>query len=152
MSLLPDGQQNNIEVSWEDQQKINKFSTLIQRKDLVSADLKQLETEKEYINDILQDVEMLELEDDDEDEEKEDENESPNKVSKEHTKIQYKIGDTFVFMGYEEATERANKDLSKLELQIDAKQKQLQAFNSELSSLKTLLYAKFGDNINLERD
>ncbi|QEL62715.1 hypothetical protein CJJ09_004894 [Candidozyma auris] len=75
MELLPSGQQNSVEVLWEDQQKINKFSSLIYKKDALTERLEKLKSEKEYIEDLAMEIELL-----DEDE-----------------KIQYKIGDAFVF-------------------------------------------------------
>lgn len=53
MELLPDGQRNTAtEVSWDDQQKINKFSTLINKKDENLEVLKKLKEEKEYLDDL----------------------------------------------------------------------------------------------------
>ncbi|KHC66581.1 prefoldin subunit 4, partial [Candida albicans P75016] len=73
MELLPSGQANtSTEVTYEDQLKINKFSTLISKKDEQTQELSTLKTEKEYLDDLSIELELI---DDDE-------------------KIQYKVGDT----------------------------------------------------------
>ncbi|KGT67778.1 prefoldin subunit 4, partial [Candida albicans 12C] len=72
MELLPSGQANtSTEVTYEDQLKINKFSTLISKKDEQTQQLSTLKTEKEYLDDLSIELELI---DDDE-------------------KIQYKVGD-----------------------------------------------------------
>lgn len=135
MSLLPEGQENNVEVTWADQQKINQFLTLIQKKDALEADLKKVEQENEYLTDVIQDLELLELEDESED-----------------AQVQYKIGDAFVFMGFSEATERATLEKEQYEEQMEKIQLELSELESTMALLKSDLYSKFGDNINLERD
>lgn len=130
MELLPDGQKNTAtEVSWEDQQKINKFSSLITQKDELSDLVGKYKTEKEYIEDLSMEIELL-----DEDE-----------------KIQYKVGEVFVFMKAEKATSRIEKENEKLDLKINEFNDQIDEIDEKLNTLKKSLYAKFGNNINLER-
>ncbi|KAK6461863.1 Prefoldin beta-like protein [Scheffersomyces coipomensis] len=130
MELLPDGQANTAaEVLWEDQQRINKFSTIINKKDELTAVLNKYKTEKEYLDDLSLEIELL-----DEDE-----------------KVQYKIGEAFVYMKVSKAIERVEKDNEKLTAKIEDIDGTLEGYEESLDSLKTDLYAKFGNNINLER-
>ncbi|KAL6021477.1 Prefoldin subunit 4 [Candidozyma auris] len=129
MELLPSGQQNSVEVLWEDQQKINKFSSLIYKKDALTERLEKLKSEKEYIEDLAMEIELL-----DEDE-----------------KIQYKIGDAFVFLKAEAAIEAINKQNETLDTQIFELKDQIEVIEDHLASYKKDLYAKFGNNIQLER-
>ncbi|KAF3986417.1 hypothetical protein FT663_04547 [Candidozyma haemuli var. vulneris] len=129
MELLPSGQQNAVEVLWEDQQKINKFSSLIYKKDTLSERLEKLKTEKEYIDDLAIEIELL-----DEDE-----------------KIQYKIGDAFVFLKVDAAVEAINKQNESLDTKISELSDQIDEIEDQLASYKKDLYAKFGNNIQLER-
>lgn len=129
MELLPSGQQNAIEVLWEDQQKINKFSSLIHKKDTLTERLEKLKTEKEYIDDLAIEIELL-----DEDE-----------------KIQYKVGDAFVFLKVEAAVEAINKQNDTLDASISELTDQIEEIEEQLASYKKDLYAKFGSNIQLER-
>lgn len=129
MELLPSGQQNSVEVLWEDQQKINKFSSLIYKKDALTERLEKLKSEKEYIEDLAMEIELL-----DEDE-----------------KIQYKIGDAFVFLEAEAAIEAINKQNETLDTQIFELKDQIEVIEDHLALYKKDLYAKFGNNIQLER-
>ncbi|CAK7896231.1 prefoldin subunit 4 [[Candida] anglica] len=130
MELLPEGQSNTAtEVSWEDQQKINKFSTLIGKKDEASEELEKLKTEKEYLDDLLLEIELL-----DEDE-----------------KIQYKIGEVFVALKQEAAISRLEKSNETLNDKLEQVETTIEGIDEKLDSLKSSLYEKFGSNINLER-
>lgn len=85
--------------------------------------------EKEYLDDISLEIELI-----DEDE-----------------KIQYKIGDVFVFLKQSEVVEQLEKDAEQLDSKIEKLEEKESQLDSRISELKTILYAKFGDNINLER-
>ncbi|PSK37197.1 hypothetical protein C7M61_003624 [Candidozyma pseudohaemuli] len=129
MELLPEGQQNAVEVLWEDQQKINKFSSLIYKKDALNERLEKFKTEKEYIDDLALEIELL-----DEDE-----------------KIQYKIGDAFVFLKVDAAVEAINKQNESLDGLIEKLSDEIDEIEEQLAQYKKDLYAKFGNNIQLER-
>ncbi|KAF6007736.1 hypothetical protein HII13_004407 [Brettanomyces bruxellensis] len=129
MELLPKGQKNSAEVSWEDQQKINEFSTHISKKDILTAELEKLQTEKEYIDDLSMEIELID----------EDDN------------VDYKIGDTFVLIKQSEAMERLENQNGYLETKITELETQIEGLDSKLGALKKQLYAKFGTAINLER-
>ena len=129
MELLPKGQKNSAEVSWEDQQKINDFSTHISKKDILTAELEKPQTEKEYIDDLSMEIELID----------EDDN------------VDYKIGDTFVLIKQSEAMERLENQNGYLETKITELETQIEGLDSKLGALKKQLYAKFGTAINLER-
>ncbi|GMG37095.1 unnamed protein product [Ambrosiozyma monospora] len=129
MELLPEGQTNNTQVTFDDQQKINQFSTLISRKDLLSAELEEYKKEKDYLDDLSLEIELI-----DEDE-----------------KLNYKIGDTFVLMKQSDIVERLEKDVEIMDGKIEVLESQVEQLDDLLASLKKLLYVKFGNAINLER-
>ncbi|KAL3232440.1 hypothetical protein RNJ44_04356 [Nakaseomyces bracarensis] len=129
MELLPQGQKNNVEVTLVDQQKINEFSKLIMRKDALEAELKKERQEKEYLEDVSLEIELI-----DEDE-----------------KVQYRMGEIFVFMKQSKVVEQLEKDSERLDEQISELESKQDELDDRISELKTALYAKFGDNINLER-
>lgn len=99
------------------------------RKDAVEQELVVQRQEKEYLDDISLEIELI-----DEDE-----------------KIQYKIGDVFVFLKQSEVVEQLEKDAEQLDSKIEKLEEKESQLDSRISELKTILYAKFGDNINLER-
>ena len=127
---MPEGQQNTAtEVKWEDQQQINKFSTLINRKDEQQEELDKLKQEKEYLQDLSLEMELLD----------------------EDSKVQYKVGDTFVFIKVSKALLKIEHENEILTRKVDEFESQIDTLDEELNGLKLSLYAKFGKNINLER-
>lgn len=129
MELLPTGKKNNTKVSYDDQQKINKFSMLIMRKDTLEQELLQQRQEKEYLDDAALEIELI-----DEDE-----------------FIKYKVGMIFLHLKQSEVVEQLEKDMELVDSVIDELENEENAVDSQIKDLKTSLYAKFGDNINLER-
>ena len=129
MELLPQAQTNSVQVLWEDQQNINKFSSLISTKDELTAQLDKFKTEKDYLDDLSLEIELL-----DEDE-----------------KVQYKLGDVFVFITVEKALQRIESDNSTLSNKMESLESEIDSIDSQLNELKASLYSKFGKNINLER-
>ncbi|GME69980.1 unnamed protein product [[Candida] boidinii] len=129
MSLLPEGQQNNTEVTFNDQQNINKFSTLFAKKELLTAELNDFKKEKDYLDDLSLELELI-----DEDE-----------------LINYKIGETFVKLKQTEVLKRLEKDNSEIDNNVETLESEITSIDNKLSLLKTQLYAKFGTAINLER-
>lgn len=129
MELLPEGQQNTTEVLWEDQQKINKFSSLINKKDSLTDSLDKLKTEKEYVDDLALEIELLD----------------------EEEPVHYKIGDSFVFLLVSKAVEKIEKENELLEEKISLTSDEIDEIDTQLAQLKAHLYGKFGQNINLER-
>lgn len=129
MELLPEGKRNNVQVTLEDQKKINEFSKLILRKDSLELDLSKERQEKEYLDDVSMELELI-----DEDE-----------------KVQYKIGEVFVYLKQNKVLEQIEKDTDVIDEKIISLEDTLNTIDSRLKELKTQLYAKFGDNINLER-
>lgn len=129
MELLPQGQKNNVEVTLADQQKINEFSKLIMRKDVLEADLKKERQEKEYLEDVSLEIELI-----DEDE-----------------KVQYRMGEVFVFMKQSKVVEQLEADSERLDERISSLESDQVELDERISELKAALYANFGDNINLER-
>ncbi|CEP61000.1 tubulin-binding prefolding complex subunit GIM3 LALA0_S02e04500g [Lachancea lanzarotensis] len=129
MELLPEGKKNGVQVLYEDQQKINEFSKLVMRKDVINMELAQFKQEKGYLDDVALEIELVD----------------------EEEQIQYKIGETFVFLQQSEVVEQLEKDGELLDAKIEHLEDTDAEIDSRISELKTALYGKFGDNINLER-
>lgn len=129
MELLAEGKQNNTQVTYEDQQKINEFSKLIMRKDTIEQELSNQRQEKEYLDDVSLDIELI-----DEDE-----------------YVKYKVGELFLSLKQMEVVEMLEKDTEVIDSKIEDLEEKESDLTSRIKELKTALYAKFGDNINLER-
>jgi prefoldin subunit 4 len=146
MELLPQGTQNTNQVTFDDQQQINKFSTLMTHYDRLKDKLKQLESDKEQIDDVTLELELVD----------EDElvdyligGEIPSDVANEAGAI---IGDgCFVKLKQSKVMENLELKSNEINDQIDNINNELENLSSVLSSLKSTLYAKFGNAINLEK-
>ncbi|KAG0688737.1 hypothetical protein C6P40_000571 [Pichia californica] len=145
MELLPQGTQNNSHVTFEDQQKINEFSTLMTHFDRLNNQLNSLESDKEQIDDVTLELELV-----DEDElvdfliggETPESNIENNNF----------IGDgCFVKLKQKIVMKKLEFQSKQIDLKIDSIKSELDILNKTLSTLKTTLYAKFGNAINLER-
>jgi prefoldin subunit 4 len=114
---------------WEDQQRINEFSKLNGRLAVYDQTLKEQRAEKEFLDDVSMELELI-----DEDE-----------------KVQYKIGDAFVFLPQSEVMERLAEATGKLNSELDHTEELVSETEKQMDDLKRNLYAKFGNAINLER-
>jgi prefoldin subunit 4 len=127
--ILEKSQETDAQVSWEDQQNINKFSKLVQKLDYieqVQADRKQ---ELELLIDLLAEIEL----------------------NDEEEAVKYKIGEAFIQMTTAKAKEMIDRKESELKENLKDLDDEQSTINKELAKLKQLLYAKFGNSINLER-
>ncbi|EDO18310.1 hypothetical protein Kpol_1039p61 [Vanderwaltozyma polyspora DSM 70294] len=129
MELLPEGKKNQTNVSYKDQQLINEFSKLIMRKDSIEEQLNLQNEEKSYLEDVSLEIELID----------------------EDQLVHYKIGDVFLMLPQEEVVNLLESDTEVIDSKIDNLQNSKSEIDDRLKELKAQLYAKFGDNINLER-
>ncbi|KAJ3307015.1 hypothetical protein HDV03_003342 [Kappamyces sp. JEL0829] len=141
LRLLNEGQDNDAtavssfsgiltSVTLQDQISINSFSKLNLRLDNLQDLIASKKTEKEYLEDLSSELELA-----DEDE-----------------PVKYRIGDCFVSMSVEAVQARVQKDTQALEEELGIHVDEVDAINKEMAKLKAVLYGKFGNTINLERD
>ncbi|XP_039720593.1 prefoldin subunit 4 isoform X1 [Pteropus medius] len=121
----------DVNVTFEDQQKINKFarntSRITELKEEIDVKKKQLQNLEDACEDIM-------LADDD------------------CLMMPYQIGDVFISHSQEETQEMLEEAKKNLQEEIDALESRVEAIQRVLADLKVQLYAKFGSNINLEAD
>ena len=67
-------------------------------------------------------------------------------------KIPYQIGEVFVEMTQDEVQETLDKSKESLEEEVTKLEGKAEEIKGQMSNLKTHLYAKFGNAINLEAD
>ncbi|XP_042265229.1 prefoldin subunit 4 isoform X1 [Thunnus maccoyii] len=122
----------DVNVTFEDQQKINKFARNTSR----MTELKnEIEAKKKKSLQNLQDAsDDLMMFDDD------------------SLLIPYQIGDIFISHTQEETQEMLEAAKEKLEQEVKGLEERVSAIQQVLGDLKVQLYAKFGNNINLEAD
>ncbi|KAL6929999.1 hypothetical protein ACO0SA_001406 [Hanseniaspora valbyensis] len=130
VSVLPEGQKNDVEVTMEDQDRINEFSKLILRQDKQKAVLESLHDEKEYIDELSLELELM-----DEDE-----------------KLSYNLGDcSFIKLKVGKIIKLLEADLEEINKKEEDLAKEIDDIEVILKDLKQKLYSKFGNNINMER-
>ncbi|KAF7696115.1 prefoldin subunit 4 [Silurus meridionalis] len=121
----------DVNVTFEDQQKINKFARSTNRmtefKDEIEAKKKSLQNLEDASDDLMM------LEDDD-------------------LLIPYHIGDVFISHTQEETQEMLEAAKESLKEEIKSLESRVTSIQDVLGDLKVQLYAKFGNNINLEAD
>jgi prefoldin subunit 4 len=64
----------------------------------------------------------------------------------------YKFGDIFIEIPLSEAQDRLQKDKDALNQEIDTIKDTMDSMNNKMAELKVILYAKFKNSINLEKD
>lgn len=145
MELLPKGTDNKTQVTFEDQQKINEFSTLMTHYDRLNDQLKSLESDKEQIDDVTLELELV------------DEDELVDyliggETSNLNSENNNFIGDgCFVKLKQKQVMKKLEIQSNEIDEKINEINSKLENLNKTLSTLKTALYAKFGNAINLER-
>ncbi|SHO79011.1 Similar to S.cerevisiae protein GIM3 (Subunit of the heterohexameric cochaperone prefoldin complex) [Malassezia sympodialis ATCC 42132] len=128
MRMLDEKSDNDVEVTWEDQQRINKFSRLHAIYSDLEDEIKARRTEREDLEDLSLELELREDE-----------------------MILYKIGDAYVSMTQSEAMAQLETDTQRAEQELTHLQDRMDECEKGMKELKVLLYARFGNNINLER-
>ncbi|XP_043945974.1 prefoldin subunit 4 [Protopterus annectens] len=121
----------DVNVTFEDQRKINTFarntSRITELKEEIEIKKKQLQNLEDASDDI-----ML-MEDD-------------------CMRVPYKIGDVFISHSQDETQEMLEAAKETLQAEIKTLELRVETIQKILSDLKVQLYAKFGSNINLEAD
>jgi len=120
--------ETDVEVTWEDQDRINTFSKLNARLSDLEESLELKKQEREALEDLSTE---LELGDEDE-------------------LVLYKVGESFAHIPLSEAQERLQQDQEALQKELDEIQERVEECENTMKELKVLLYGKFGKAINLE--
>merc|ERR1711963_187430 len=122
--------ETDAQVTLEDQQKINKFARHNAKLQDIKEELKTKQKELENLQDAEEELLML----DDEE------------------AIPYQIGELFVNTSTDESSGLIEKAKDTVQEEIKLLESQADSHKTILSDLKVQLYAKFGNNINLEAE
>lgn len=122
---------NEVHITYEDQEKINCFARNNAKLTYLKEEIKELIKEKENYVDAADEIMMLEGDDD---------------------TVPYMIGDSFFPQTSEKAMEYLERRQTEIGKEMETLENKAVSINKILSDLKEQLYAKFGDNINLEND
>ena len=124
----------DVHISLEDQQKINKFARQNQKLEDLKEELKAKENEIVTLSDAGNDVEEMSL------------------TCEDDEKIPYLVGEIFVMESPDDVLVLLEDKKTELNAQIKSLEDQASGIRGVMTDLKTHLYAKFGDAINLEAD
>lgn len=119
-------------MTWEDQQRINRFSRLNSLLADAEEDLRARRTEKDELDDLGLELELV------------DEDERVLCVGANS----YRVGETYVRLRQADAVAQLESDAARAAGQVDALQGTVDACESEMAALKRVLYARFGSNIS----
>lgn len=119
---------DSVSVSREDQERINTFSCLNQKHQVLQAEINELTEELKRINDATEEV-LITMHADD---------------------ILLQFGECFIPSTDEEVSESLEKDRAAKEKKLEDRKKRADELSEEMSALKHKLYATFGNTINLE--
>ncbi|EIM82934.1 Prefoldin subunit 4 [Stereum hirsutum FP-91666 SS1] len=119
---------DDIDVTWEDQQRINTFSKLNARVRVIEERRDELKQEKEALDDLSMELELAD----------------------EDQPVLYKVGETFLHMPHSRATKRLLHDQSVLDKELSGLEEKKEECEKGMKELKVSLYAKFGKAINLD--
>ncbi|EFO19751.1 prefoldin subunit 4 [Loa loa] len=122
----------NIHVNAEDQKLINRFARLHQRSLDVKERLQETSRDLQNLNDAAD--ELLLLDDAD------------------AQSVPFKIGSVFMHMDQERLNEKFENVKGELENRVADLTQKHKKICDEMDSLKSILYGKFGESINLETD
>ena len=128
------GPDKDVHISLEDQQKINKFARHNQRLEDIKDDMKSKESELVTLGDASNDVEEFSLTADD------------------GEKISYMVGEIFIKETPDDVLTLLDNKKADIKAEIKVLEEQANSIKGVMSDLKTHLYAKFGDAINLEAE
>ena len=131
MTAQPD---KDIHILLEDQQKINKFARQNQRLEDVKDELKEKHNEIQTLKDAETDIEEMAL------------------TCDEGAKVPYLVGEIFVMETPEDVQTFLEERKAEVEEEVKVLEEKAESIKAIMSDLKTHLYAKFGDAINLEAD
>lgn len=121
-------QGSDIAVTKEDQASINQFSKLFSKHQDNQAVLQSL---NEKINQHKDTLDELVMNDDEE-------------------TVRYRFGVSFFTITTEEARDLVEKDIKRVEEEKALLDKEMEAMTKKMKKLKSTLYGKFGNAINLE--
>ncbi|XP_017774808.1 PREDICTED: prefoldin subunit 4 [Nicrophorus vespilloides] len=121
---------SDVHITFEDQQRINKFARLNARREDLKEEIKVKEGDLTNIEEACDEVALY----DDEE------------------KVPYLVGEVFIYQDCEKTQECLKEAKSKVEQEINVLKMEGNKLKEMMTDLKSMLYGKFGSHINLEAD
>lgn len=122
--------ETDVQVTTEDQEMINNFARQNARLEDATEEMKQLEKELRNLEDAADEVLM----------------------SEDDVTIPYQLGDVFINLDSEETQHMIERAKEQNKSRTRVLQEEIRTIKNIMAELKSRLYKKFGNNINLEPD
>ncbi|CAK8572327.1 unnamed protein product [Lathyrus oleraceus] len=126
---MQQGGGSETEVTWEDQQNINKFGRLNNRLHELNDEIKFAKE----ANDNLEDA-------------------SNELILTDEEVVRFQIGEVFAHVPKDEVESRIEQMQETTSQKLEKLEEEKQSVVAQMSELKKILYGKFKDSINLEED
>ncbi|XP_043474198.1 prefoldin subunit 4 [Leptopilina heterotoma] len=121
---------SDVHITFEDQQKINKFAKQNAKMEDFKEELKVKQSDLQNLEDACDEIALL---DDD-------------------VKIPFQFGEVFIAQGLEKTQSSLEQAKKKKQAEISTLETKCASLKEEMTELKAQLYAKFGSHINLEAE
>ncbi|KAI3995702.1 hypothetical protein MKX01_020775 [Papaver californicum] len=119
---------SEMEVTWEDQQNINKFGRLNNRYHELEDEIKIAKEANENLEDASNEL-----------------------ILADEDSVKFQIGEVFVHMSTDEVESKIDQMKEMTSKNLERLEEKASLF-SQMAELKKILYGKFKDSINLEED
>ncbi|XP_021742272.1 probable prefoldin subunit 4 [Chenopodium quinoa] len=126
---MQQGTGSETQVTWEDQQNINKFSKLNNRFHELIDEIKFLKDKCENLEDASNELILTDEE-----------------------VVRFQIGEVFAHVPKEEVETRLEEMKELTEKNLEKLEEEKESITAQMADLKKILYGKFGDSINLEEE
>ncbi|KAL9274790.1 putative prefoldin subunit 4 [Drosera capensis] len=126
---MQQGSGSETEVTWEDQQNINRFGRLNTRFHELEDEIKVAKEASENLEDAENELILTDEE-----------------------TIRFQIGEVFAHVSKEEVESRLEKMKEVTSKNLEKLEEEKESVLAQMAELKKILYGKFKDSINLEED
>ncbi|KAL1828289.1 hypothetical protein DCAR_0207490 [Daucus carota subsp. sativus] len=123
------GGSSDTEVTWEDQQNINKFGRLNNRLHDLLDEIKIAKETNENLEDASNELILTDEE-----------------------VVRFQIGEVFAHVSKDEVETRIDQLKETTDKSLEKLEEEKQSITAQMAELKKILYGKFKDSINLEED
>ncbi|RWV98737.1 hypothetical protein GW17_00038398 [Ensete ventricosum] len=123
------GEGSEAQVTWEDQQNINKFGRLNNRFHELEDEIKVAKETNENLEDASNEL-----------------------ILSDEDIVRFQIGEVFAHVPREEVESRLEKMKEDASKELERLEEEKESILAQMAELKKILYGKFKDSINLEED
>ncbi|XP_074573257.1 putative prefoldin subunit 4 [Curcuma longa] len=126
---MQQGEGSETQVTWEDQQNINKFGRLNNRCHELEDEIKVAKEANENLEDASNEL-----------------------ILSDEDVLRFQIGEVFAHVPREEVESRLEKMKEDAAKELQRLEEEKESVLAQMAELKKILYGKFKDSINLEED